>query len=73
MNDRKPRLVTAEAVRRGHPDKFCDQIADAILDAHLSYDPDARVAVEVMATAGNITVAEKVCSVMCSRSPAPAI
>ena len=32
MNDRNERLVTAEAVRRGHPDKFCDQIADAILD-----------------------------------------
>ena len=46
MNDRNARLVTAEAVRRGHPDKFCDQIADAILDAHLSYDPNARVAVE---------------------------
>ena len=57
MNDRNARLVTAEAVRRGHPDKFCDQIADAILDAHLSYDPNARVAVEVMATAGNIAIA----------------
>jgi F-type H+-transporting ATPase subunit b len=33
MNDRNARLVTAEAVRRGHPDKFCDQIAEAILDA----------------------------------------
>ena len=55
MINRQTRLVTAEAVRRGHPDKLCDQIADAILDAHLSYDPSARVAVEVMATAGNIT------------------
>ena len=62
MNDRNTRLVTAEAVRRGHPDKLCDQIADAILDAHLSYDPDARVAVEVMATAGNITVTGEVTS-----------
>ena len=62
MNDRNTRLVTAEAVRRGHPDKLCDQIADAILDAHLSYDPNARVAVEVMATAGNITVAGEVTS-----------
>ena len=62
MNDRNTRLVTAEAVRRGHPDKFCDQIADAILDAHLSYDPDARVAVEVMATAGNIAIAGEVTS-----------
>ena len=62
MNDRQTRLVTAEAVRRGHPDKLCDQIADAILDAHLSYDPDARVAVEVMATAGQITIAGEVTS-----------
>ena len=62
MINRQTRLVTAEAVRRGHPDKFCDQIADAILDAHLSYDPNARVAVEVMATAGNITVAGEVTS-----------
>ena len=62
MLDKQKRLVTAEAVRRGHPDKLCDQIADAILDAHLSYDPNARVAVEVMATAGNITVAGEVTS-----------
>jgi len=62
MINRQTRLVTAEAVRRGHPDKLCDQIADAILDAHLSYDPNARVAVEVMATAGNITVAGEVTS-----------
>ena len=62
MTENKVRLVTAEAVRRGHPDKFCDQIADAILDAHLSYDPNARVAVEVMATAGNINIAGEVTS-----------
>ena len=62
MIDKQKRLVTAEAVRRGHPDKFCDQVADAILDAHLSYDPNARVAVEVMATAGSITVAGEVTS-----------
>ena len=48
-------LFTSESVTEGHPDKICDQIADAILDAHLSYDPNARVAVEVMATAGNST------------------
>ncbi len=62
MIERYSRLVTAEAVRRGHPDKFCDQIADAILDAHLSCDPNARVAVEVMATAGNISIAGEVTS-----------
>ena len=62
MNARNARIETAEAVRRGHPDKFCDQIADAILDAHLGGDPNARVAVEVMATAGTITVAGEVTS-----------
>ena len=62
MINNMKRLVTAEAVRRGHPDKFCDQIADAILDAHLSYDPNARVAVEVMATAGSITIAGEITS-----------
>lgn len=62
MIQRNARLVTAEAVRRGHPDKFCDQVADAILDAHLSYDPNARVAVEVMATAGKITIGGEITS-----------
>lgn len=62
MASNNTRLVTAEAVRRGHPDKFCDQVADAILDAHLSYDPNARVAVEVMATAGKITIGGEITS-----------
>ena len=56
MNEKNIRLVTAESVRAGHPDKFCDQVADAILDAHLRQDPNARVAVEVFATAGKIVV-----------------
>ena len=43
MNEKNIRLVTAESVRAGHPDKFCDQVADAILDAHLRQDPNARV------------------------------
>ena len=42
MNDKTIRRVTAESVRAGHPDKFCDQIADAILDAHLTHDPAAE-------------------------------
>lgn len=45
MNEKNIRLVTAESVRAGHPDKFCDQVADAILDAHLRRDLNARVAV----------------------------
>lgn len=43
-------LFTSESVSKGHPDKICDQIADKILDAILVNDPEARVAIEVMAT-----------------------
>ena len=57
---KKTCTLTAESVRRGHPDKLCDQIADGILDAYLRRDPDARVAVEVMATNGRITIAGEV-------------
>ena len=62
MNEKNIRLVTAESVRAGHPDKFCDQVADAILDAHLRLGPNARVAVEVFATAGKIIVGGEVTS-----------
>uniref|UniRef100_A0A915CB75 S-adenosylmethionine synthase n=1 Tax=Parascaris univalens TaxID=6257 RepID=A0A915CB75_PARUN len=37
-------LFTSESVSEGHPDKMCDQISDAVLDAHLAQDPDAKVA-----------------------------
>ena len=62
MNEKNIRLVTAESVRAGHPDKFCDQVADAILDAHLRQDPNARVAVEVFATADKIIVGGEITS-----------
>ena len=62
MKREKYRLVTAESVRAGHPDKLCDQIADEILDAYLRKDPKARVAVEVMATDGKLLVAGEVTS-----------
>ena len=55
-------IVTAEAVRAGHPDKLCDQIADAILDEHLAQDPQARVAVEVFVTDGKVLVAGEITS-----------
>lgn len=55
-------IVTAEAVRAGPPDKLCDQIADAILDAHLEQDTASRVAVEVFATDGKILIAGEVTS-----------
>lgn len=47
---------TSESVSEGHPDKMCDQISDAILDAFLSHDPKARVAVETATTTGLIVV-----------------
>lgn len=46
----KDYLFTSEAVSCGHPDKVCDQISDAILDAYLRIDPEARVASEVLVT-----------------------
>ncbi|HET9497591.1 MAG TPA: methionine adenosyltransferase [Candidatus Limnocylindria bacterium] len=49
-------LFTSESVTEGHPDKLCDQIADAILDDVLSNDPDARCAIEVAATTGLVLV-----------------
>lgn len=49
-------MKTAEVVFPGHPDKICDQIADAILDDCLTQDPDSRVAIEVMGGHGIITI-----------------
>ena len=53
-------IQTAESVTGGHPDKLCDTIADRVLDACLEHDPAARVACEVMATAGKIVVAGEI-------------
>lgn len=53
---------TAESVSPGHPDKICDQISDAILDAHLKEDPYARVAVDVAGGHGVVFVAGEVSS-----------
>jgi S-adenosylmethionine synthetase len=49
-------LFTSESVTEGHPDKLCDQVADAILDDVIGNDPDARVAIEVAATTGLVFV-----------------
>lgn len=54
------RLFTSESVTEGHPDKICDQISDAILDALLTVDPESRVAVETMVTTGLVHVAGEV-------------
>jgi S-adenosylmethionine synthetase len=49
-------LVTSESVTEGHPDKVCDQIADAILDEIIAHDPEAHVACEVVATTGLVMI-----------------
>ena len=54
------RLFTSESVTEGHPDKICDQVSDAILDAMLAGDPRSRVAVETMVTTGLVHVAGEV-------------
>jgi S-adenosylmethionine synthetase len=53
-------LFTSESVTEGHPDKICDQISDAILDALLSKDPQARVACETTVTTGLVLVAGEI-------------
>lgn len=54
------RMFTSESVTEGHPDKICDQISDAILDAILAKDPMARVACETMTTTGLIMIAGEI-------------
>ncbi len=53
---------TAESVSPKHPDKLCDQISDAILDAHLTQDPNARVAVDVAGGHGSVFITGEVTS-----------
>ncbi|MFD2672006.1 methionine adenosyltransferase [Marinicrinis sediminis] len=59
---RSRRLFTSESVTEGHPDKICDQISDAVLDAFLKNDPNARVACEVSVTTGLVLVAGEITS-----------
>ncbi len=49
-------VLTSESVTEGHPDKLCDQISDAILDAIMEQDPMGRVACEVATTTGMVMV-----------------
>jgi S-adenosylmethionine synthetase len=60
MNKSEKYLFTSEAVSHGHPDKICDQISDAILDAYLEKDAESRVAVETLVTKNKIVVAGEV-------------
>ena len=55
-------LFTSESVSEGHPDKMCDQISDAILDAHLAEDSESRVACEALTKTGMIIVAGEITS-----------
>ncbi|MCS7206701.1 MAG: methionine adenosyltransferase [Dehalococcoidia bacterium] len=55
-------LFTSESVTEGHPDKLCDQISDAVLDAYLAQDPYARVACEAITTRGFVLVMGEITS-----------
>ena len=50
------RIFTSESVTEGHPDKVCDQISDAVLDAIMAQDPYGRVACETVTTTGMVMV-----------------
>src|SRR4051794_13097163 len=53
-------LFTSESVSEGHPDKICDRISDAVVDAHLGAMPEARVACETLATTNRVVIAGEV-------------
>jgi S-adenosylmethionine synthetase len=60
MMSQRRYLFTSESVTEGHPDKICDQISDAVLDAILAKDPAARVACETSVTTGLVLVAGEI-------------
>ena len=53
-------VFTSESVSEGHPDKMCDQISDAVLDALLTEDPNSRVACESLAKTGMVVLAGEI-------------
>ncbi|XP_061084612.1 S-adenosylmethionine synthase isoform X1 [Conger conger] len=55
-------MFTSESVGEGHPDKICDQISDAVLDAHLQVDPDAKVACETVCKTGMVLLCGEITS-----------
>src|SRR3989338_1239871 len=55
-------LFSSESVTEGHPDKLCDQVSDAILDALLEKDPHSRVACETLAATNLVVIAGEVTS-----------
>ncbi|XP_054711988.1 S-adenosylmethionine synthase-like [Uloborus diversus] len=58
----EPFLFTSESVGEGHPDKLCDQISDAVLDAHLRHDPYSKVACETVTKNGKILICGEITS-----------
>ena len=58
----KNALFTSESVTEGHPDKMCDQISDAVLDALIKQDPTSRVACETLTTTGLVVLAGEITS-----------
>ncbi len=58
--NRKDYIFTSESVSEGHPDKVCDQISDAVLDAFLDEEPEARVACETFATTNRVVIGGEV-------------
>ena len=56
-------IFTSESVSEGHPDKVCDQISDAILDAYLKEDPNSRVACEALVKNNNVIIAGEITSI----------
>ncbi len=58
--NRQNYIFTSESVSEGHPDKVCDRISDAVLDAFLSEDPEARVACETFATTDRVVIGGEV-------------
>lgn len=73
VKQRYRRLFTSESVTEGHPDKICDQISDAVLDAFLKVDPNARVACEVTVTTGLVLVVGEISSQSKSGVDIPAL
>ena len=57
---RKNYVFTSESVSEGHPDKLCDRISDAVLDAFLKEEPEARVACETFATTNRVVIGGEV-------------
>ncbi|MEC8292771.1 MAG: S-adenosylmethionine synthetase N-terminal domain-containing protein, partial [Pseudomonadota bacterium] len=53
-------IFTSESVSEGHPDKVCDRISDAVLDAFLAEEPEARVAAETFATTNRVVIGGEV-------------